>query len=369
MLRSGLLDHIGGQQNQLAGGGNKRSGGYTRKNEVDSEDAQTICSSNGSTISLNKPFCKICHVGSAKNGDKLISPCKCSGTMQYIHCGCLLKWLEISNRTNEKPMSCELCAHEYTWHKKFNYKEARLPRCSFKDVICHLIFLAAIGIMFLSALAPIIYKKPHDQSVALSTFTSKFGTTESLISPTNYKTTNNNDNQISSDEQRNIRRHHIPPSSLAFQHSSHSGQSNHLAATGRLASDEKFMLLCAASFFMSFFLAIYVQTKARDTLYGLFIKFLAMNQTYYITEYDHGQLNVNTNNNSIANSNNNGNIGTCSVNDSDSSGAGVGSSGLTNIKLEQQQHHNNNHHHHRQQQQQHYNSEESRFGRKSSEKS
>lgn len=37
----------------------------------------------------SSPMCKICHV-SAKDNDPLISPCRCSGTMQYIHCGCLM---------------------------------------------------------------------------------------------------------------------------------------------------------------------------------------------------------------------------------------------------------------------------------------
>lgn len=398
MLRSGSSDFsLEGQQNQFSssGGGSKRSSsGYNNNNinnnrenkRIESEDTQTICSSTGSTISLNRPFCKICHVSSTKNGDKLISPCKCSGTMQYIHCGCLLKWLEISNRTNEKPMSCELCAHEYTWHKKFNYKEARLPRCSFKDIICHLIFLAAIGVMFLSALAPIMYRKSHEQQdvTALKKLTSA---TELSSSQANYKpNTNNNNNQI--DEQRPSRRYHMPSSSPTFHYNSHSGQSSQLAATSRLASDEKYILSCAASFFISFFLAIYVQTKARDTLYGLFIKFLAMNQTYYITEYDHGQLNSSTNSNSTANGNsNNISINNGGANDSSDIGSAIGGIPTNTSKLEQQQrhenqqHHNNDnhhhHHHHQQhqqnyrhhQQQQQYNGEESRFDRKNSEKS
>lgn len=55
------------------------------------------------------------------------------------------------------------------------------------------------------------------------------------------------------------------------------------------------MLICAASFFVSFFLAVYVQTKTRDTLYGVIVKFLNLNQTFYITEYDHGQSIANNN--------------------------------------------------------------------------
>lgn len=243
---------------------------------IDSDDAQTISSSTASTLSLNKPFCKICHVGATKNGDKLISPCKCSGTMQYIHCGCLLKWLEISNRTNEKPMNCELCSHEYTWHKKFNYRHMKLPKCSPKDLILHMIFIVAIGAMLLSAMAPMLYRKPS-QDTALSA-----GSNDASPPANNFR--------VSLEEPQKNRRASAPYHS----HTPFSGASSHLA-TGRLAHDEKFMLLCAASFFISFFLAIYVQTRARDTLYGLVVKFLSMNQTYYITEYDHGQMNGATN--------------------------------------------------------------------------
>ena len=260
--------------------GGKGRQGARNLDEMIESDAQTISSST-STLSLNKPFCKICHLGTTKNGDKLISPCRCSGTMQYIHCGCLLKWLEISNRTNEKPMSCELCAHEYTWHKKFNYSQLRLPQCTFGDVILHIIFLLAIGVMLFSALAPMIYKNPHEPTAP--------GSSASQTT-TSYKVTPNNDPN------------HLVPSSSYHHQSTFGGQPSQ-SATGRLAHDEKFMLLCAASFFVSFFLAIYVQTKARDTLYGLVVKFLGMNQTYYITEYDHGQLNGYNNNsiNSVSN--------------------------------------------------------------------
>lgn len=216
-------------------------------------DTQTIRSA-GSTASLNRPFCKICHVGASKDGDRLISPCKCSGTMQYIHCGCLLKWLEISNRSNEKPISCELCAHEYTWHKRFNYNYLRLPNCSPKDVILHTIFVLALGLMLFSAAAPMLRRR-------------------SGASP------------LSGDPQLPA---HLPLANR-FPPVASLSAAGHPEA-GRLAHDEKFMLLCAASFFISFFVAIYVQTKARDTLYGLVVKFLTMNQTYYITEYDHGQL-------------------------------------------------------------------------------
>ena len=53
--------------------------------------AQLSLSSSSSSLESDplSPACKICHLN-AKEGDPLISPCKCAGTMQYIHCGCLM---------------------------------------------------------------------------------------------------------------------------------------------------------------------------------------------------------------------------------------------------------------------------------------
>lgn len=234
--------------------------------EIAEEDTGTIRSCE-STLSLNRPFCKICHMGSSKCGDKLISPCKCSGTMQYIHCGCLLKWLEISNRTNEKPISCELCSHEYSWHKKFNYSQIRWPKVSTKDIFLHLIFVITMGFMLamvISAIAPKLSSSPKAAANA--------NLDKSLADNLHHQTS-------------------------AFHHNSPFSRAHHnhnQFAPGKLDSEEKFMLLCAASFFVLFFLAIYVQTKTRDTFYSLVVKFLSMNQTFYITEYDHGQSNANS---------------------------------------------------------------------------
>lgn len=290
MLRNTSLEAhstYGRQHNLASSSGDTNRRSYHPQELVDSEEIESdpdtnTLSSEGSTINLNKPFCKVCHTGSTKHGDKLISPCKCSGTMQYIHCGCLLKWLEISNRSNEKPMSCELCAHEYTWHKKFNYKQMRLPKCSIKDAFLHVIFVAAMAVMLFSAVAPMLQRKSQE----VNTLAPNMG--QLKTQPAGSFSVD----QIASQNSQN--RQQQASNSYATTTSSH--RTKH--STGHLAQDEKFMLLCAASFFMSFFLAIYVQTKARDTLYGLVVKFLTMNQTYYITEYDHGQLSGQANNNS-----------------------------------------------------------------------
>ena len=66
----------------------------------------------------NPAPCRICLSEQSTPNDPLISPCRCAGTMRFIHLNCLKEWLKskISSRLSEKGMSyylkdltCELC--------------------------------------------------------------------------------------------------------------------------------------------------------------------------------------------------------------------------------------------------------------------
>lgn len=61
------------------------------------------------------PECRICG-GPAEPDAPLFYPCKCSGTIRYIHQACLTTWLKHS-----KKQSCDLCKHPYAFTKV--YKE------------------------------------------------------------------------------------------------------------------------------------------------------------------------------------------------------------------------------------------------------
>ncbi|AZB49249.1 E3-M1/8-like protein [Phascolarctid gammaherpesvirus 1] len=53
-------------------------------------------------------MCRICF--DCESGyEPLLTPCRCSGTMKFIHASCLVKWFKTSTRTQ-----CELC--------NFNFK-------------------------------------------------------------------------------------------------------------------------------------------------------------------------------------------------------------------------------------------------------
>ncbi|EZA62241.1 E3 ubiquitin-protein ligase MARCH3 [Ooceraea biroi] len=57
-----------------------------------------------SLISVGSNVCRICHTNTAK--EPLISPCRCKGTLAYVHLSCLERWLNQSCRTY-----CELCRY------------------------------------------------------------------------------------------------------------------------------------------------------------------------------------------------------------------------------------------------------------------
>lgn len=64
------------------------------------------------------PMCRICFSDETEKDNPLISPCKCSGSMQHVHIKCLRQWL--SRNENKKigvhvttyvwkAFHCELC--------------------------------------------------------------------------------------------------------------------------------------------------------------------------------------------------------------------------------------------------------------------
>ena len=53
-----------------------------------------------------------------------------------------------------------------------------------------------------------------------------------------------------------------------------------------LSTEEIITLSCGVLFFVSFFIAMSVQIKARHTVYQLFVKFIMQNMEWEIDEYD-----------------------------------------------------------------------------------
>ncbi|XP_035187477.1 E3 ubiquitin-protein ligase MARCHF7 isoform X4 [Oxyura jamaicensis] len=57
-------------------------------------------------------LCRICQMSSASSDNLLIEPCKCTGSLQYVHQDCMKKWLQSkinSGSSLEAVTTCELC--------------------------------------------------------------------------------------------------------------------------------------------------------------------------------------------------------------------------------------------------------------------
>ncbi|GAB6030807.1 hypothetical protein CHUAL_007654 [Chamberlinius hualienensis] len=186
--------------------------------------SSTHLSVASSSSDLTVPTCRICHLP-GREENKLISPCRCSGTMQYIHTSCLMKWLEVSSRKSKHPPSCELCLYQYHRHKKFRVKHWHVPSCSLRDKILHVVFFLSLLTMIGSATVTILCFK-HDKGGRV-----------------------------------NLDKNHLTHSEIVT-------------------------LVCGVLFFVAFFLAMYVEVKARSTIYKLILDFFYVNQQWYIDEYD-----------------------------------------------------------------------------------
>uniref|UniRef100_A0A1I7VQN6 RING-CH-type domain-containing protein n=1 Tax=Loa loa TaxID=7209 RepID=A0A1I7VQN6_LOALO len=72
----------------------------------------TDCSTLSPDETIIEKFCRICH-SFGSSGDPLISPCRCTGSLKYVHISCLLHWLTICAHKLKRPAACELCLYKY----------------------------------------------------------------------------------------------------------------------------------------------------------------------------------------------------------------------------------------------------------------
>jgi len=94
---------------------------HKKKESLEGNSINNINNSNKedqlSSSNLNLT-CRICLEKSESEENPLLTPCKCAGTMKFIHLKCLQKWLRgktvmkqnsVSTTIIYKSLSCELC--------------------------------------------------------------------------------------------------------------------------------------------------------------------------------------------------------------------------------------------------------------------
>ncbi len=115
-------------------------GGSSKKNKSSCVDI--------SNASSQVAFCRICHDGARE--ERLVSPCKCSGSVALVHKSCMEKWLQINQAT--KQPECELCRFAFqveltpqpVWKVRMTKDESELIRLD-SSLLSVLYFLVVAG--------------------------------------------------------------------------------------------------------------------------------------------------------------------------------------------------------------------------------
>uniref|UniRef100_A0A8C9FK71 RING-type E3 ubiquitin transferase n=1 Tax=Pavo cristatus TaxID=9049 RepID=A0A8C9FK71_PAVCR len=53
-------------------------------------------------------LCRICQMSSASTDNNLIEPCKCTGSLQYVHQECMKKWLQSKINSGKEKLHLNL---------------------------------------------------------------------------------------------------------------------------------------------------------------------------------------------------------------------------------------------------------------------
>jgi E3 ubiquitin-protein ligase DOA10 len=79
------------------------------------------------------PCCRVCH-GESEPNRELFFPCKCDGSIKYVHQDCLMEWLKHTRQRNPR---CELCGTEFKF--KNIYRQGAPLHLTILDFVSELI--------------------------------------------------------------------------------------------------------------------------------------------------------------------------------------------------------------------------------------
>ncbi|KAI6208226.1 Zinc finger domain containing protein [Aphelenchoides besseyi] len=111
--------------------------------EVENVDQISTCSSGNRT-------CRICLSCQETKRTRLISPCRCKGSISYVHAACLVRWIDLNERKLSRSVPrCELCGFRFKRRGVFIFEPTRLmiPSVGLRDKVLNCLFLLLLLIM------------------------------------------------------------------------------------------------------------------------------------------------------------------------------------------------------------------------------
>ncbi|XP_039326009.2 E3 ubiquitin-protein ligase MARCHF7 isoform X4 [Saimiri boliviensis] len=116
-LGSNLTDNVMITVDIIPSGWNSADGKSDKAKNVPSRDPERLQKIKESLLLEDSEeeegdLCRICQMAAASSSNLLIEPCKCTGSLQYVHQECMKKWLQAkinSGSSLEAVTTCELC--------------------------------------------------------------------------------------------------------------------------------------------------------------------------------------------------------------------------------------------------------------------
>lgn len=121
-------------------------------NETDKGEIKSIISGNNDNLDTSEDiFCRICYENDSK--EKLYNPCKCDGSIKWIHKSCLDKWRDISGKDK-----CTQCNYQYIYNKKYKYSFYKyLDNKLFSKILTFLFLI--VSIIFTGLISKFLLKR------------------------------------------------------------------------------------------------------------------------------------------------------------------------------------------------------------------
>ncbi|XP_008256850.2 E3 ubiquitin-protein ligase MARCHF7 isoform X4 [Oryctolagus cuniculus] len=116
-LGSNLTDNVMITVDIIPSGWNSADGKSDKTKSASSRDPERLQKIKESLLLEDSEeeegdLCRICQMAAASSSNLLIEPCKCTGSLQYVHQECMKKWLQAkinSGSSLEAVTTCELC--------------------------------------------------------------------------------------------------------------------------------------------------------------------------------------------------------------------------------------------------------------------
>lgn len=118
----------------------------------------------GGQAAAPEHLCRVCFDSAVAPGDRLLAPCRCRGTMKYVHASCLDEWRAKSRRAESARM-CEQCGTAYMLRATpaMRLLASRAGRAVLSMCLC-LVLAQVLGVLvhvFLQCKEPALFEAMH----------------------------------------------------------------------------------------------------------------------------------------------------------------------------------------------------------------